>query len=526
MLLIPVERRELLYKKQWIDVDVKIEFEMNVFKNRGLTQTKAKPFVTPTIVQKKLKIGDANDTYEVEADRIADEVVGMSNSHVGSVKQTGSLLQRKCSACSQKDEIQKKSVADSITPLIQKKGVGTEGGVASKALTQQIHGSKGGGHNMDRGTQNFMESRFGADFSNIRIHTGQQAIQMSRDLNARAFTVGNDVYFNAGQYNPSSTSGKHLLAHELTHTIQQGGIQRKMIQRDFALEPPNPNVECEPLTEDEVNEAIRYNQRQRYQNRDIRLMRDVLGVSPDPVVFDADFVNAIACFQAQYNLDVDGKIGSTTGTHIGKEMQAEGRSLGRPDGAELLATSRRLCANGYKTVTIDFVKLHGATRSPRSDIEFANTVFRQCCVRFRIGQVVRATEAQTKSWLGGDTILQRISSCSAVHAEEDSMRRNATTTFGLTSRYKVFYMEQMLPDLRGVNFSPDCSSGARAPFNRHLYVDNSANRRTLAHELGHIPIVGLSDHTTHGGTARNLMIPNGPGSELTSRQCGEVQSNI
>jgi hypothetical protein len=76
-----------------------------------------------------------------------------------------------------------------------------------------------------------MENRFGNDFSGVRIHTDNKAVQMSRDLNAQAFTVGNDIYFNQGKYSPSSENGKHLLAHELTHTIQQSGIRRKMVQK-------------------------------------------------------------------------------------------------------------------------------------------------------------------------------------------------------------------------------------------------------------------------------------------------------
>lgn len=74
-----------------------------------------------------------------------------------------------------------------------------------------------------------MESRFGTDFSDVKIHTGSEAVQMSSELNAQAFAVGNDIYFNEGKYNPNSDSGKHLLAHELTHTVQQsGGIGRKI----------------------------------------------------------------------------------------------------------------------------------------------------------------------------------------------------------------------------------------------------------------------------------------------------------
>ena len=77
-----------------------------------------------------------------------------------------------------------------------------------------------------------MESRFGTDFSNVKIHTGNEAVQMSRELNAQAFMVGNDVYFNEGKYRPNSDSGKHLLAHELTHAVQQSKTRlSRQIQR-------------------------------------------------------------------------------------------------------------------------------------------------------------------------------------------------------------------------------------------------------------------------------------------------------
>ena len=83
-------------------------------------------------------------------------------------------------------------------------------------------------------TMSQMQSGFGADFSQVRIHTDSNAVQLSKDLGAQAFTHGNDIYFNEGKYNPSSTSGQHLLAHELTHTIQQGGsasMAQNKIQR-------------------------------------------------------------------------------------------------------------------------------------------------------------------------------------------------------------------------------------------------------------------------------------------------------
>jgi len=80
--------------------------------------------------------------------------------------------------------------------------------------------------------KNEMESGFGTDFSNVKIHTNSNAVQMSKELGAQAFTHGNDIYFNKGKFNPSSKEGKHLLAHELTHTVQQKGAIRKKEEPD------------------------------------------------------------------------------------------------------------------------------------------------------------------------------------------------------------------------------------------------------------------------------------------------------
>lgn len=200
------------------------------------TRKKAPSFFGPTTIQKKLSIGASNDAYEAEADRVADQVVGMSDVQVQK-QSNGALVQRKCSAC-EDEHVQKKSLADGITPLIQKKKSNTvDGGVATNAITSKINSSRGSGRAMDDNTKSFMESRFGTDFSNVRLHTDSNAIQLSQELNAQAFTVGNDIYFNKGKYNTTSTSGKHLLAHELTHTIQQKGMVQRKIQKQEQDDP-------------------------------------------------------------------------------------------------------------------------------------------------------------------------------------------------------------------------------------------------------------------------------------------------
>ena len=101
------------------------------------------------------------------------------------------------------------------------------------AFERQL-GKAGGGKPLDGKTRSHMEAGIGANFSNVRVHTGAHASQLNRSISARAFTRGSDVFFDGGQYNPGSIAGKRLLAHELTHTVQQGAspsLQRSVTTR-------------------------------------------------------------------------------------------------------------------------------------------------------------------------------------------------------------------------------------------------------------------------------------------------------
>jgi len=108
---------------------------------------------------------------------------------------------------------------------VQAKSNGTPA-APSASFTHQLNSSKGSGSLLSESTRSLMESGIGADFSKVRVHTDNHASSMSRDINAKAFTHESDVYFNSGQYNPGTLSGQQLLAHELTHTVQQGASER------------------------------------------------------------------------------------------------------------------------------------------------------------------------------------------------------------------------------------------------------------------------------------------------------------
>ena len=93
-------------------------------------------------------------------------------------------------------------------------------------IEQRLTTQRGNGRPLPADIRALMESRFGTDFGDVRIHTDAEAARLNRDLNAKAFTHGRDVYFGAGQFTPETTGGKRLLAHELTHVVQQTGGKR------------------------------------------------------------------------------------------------------------------------------------------------------------------------------------------------------------------------------------------------------------------------------------------------------------
>lgn len=175
----------------------------------GPAQNEAPSFFKP-LIQAKLTVNTPGDQYEQEADHMADQLLAVEN--------TPATVQRKCADCTREDEVMRREEEDGAIAMPDKLG-------------PYLSNTKGGGAELPEATRGAMEQFFNADLSRVRVHTGGEAVQMSRDLQARAFTHGNDIYFNEGQYVPDSKSGKHLLAHELTHTIQQNGSKPPAVQR-------------------------------------------------------------------------------------------------------------------------------------------------------------------------------------------------------------------------------------------------------------------------------------------------------
>jgi len=189
-----------------------------------------------TGMQAKMTVGPSGDKYEQEADQVAKRVLGqMKGAGEQSVQRQGM----------EEEELQMKSLQPQI---------GTEGGDVSDEVQSSINGSRGSGKSIEENVRSSMENAFGADFSDVRIHIGAESTALNDSMNARAFTTGNDIFFRQGEYTPGSSSGKEILAHELTHVVQQTSPSpinrvdtKEMPEREIGLENNPLALEETPL---------------------------------------------------------------------------------------------------------------------------------------------------------------------------------------------------------------------------------------------------------------------------------------
>jgi hypothetical protein len=183
--------------------------------------------------QAKLQVGPTNDVYEKEADAVADKVMRMpenENEETARPSPTPvtSVVQSKCANC-EDEPVQRSESSEAST---QREAPS----IVSEAISR-------GGNSLDHGTQSFMENKLGYDFSNVRIHDNVVAAKSADAINALAYTSGNNIVFNQGQYSPDTNSGKKLLAHELTHVVQQSHAPRS-VQRMVRV---NSGVELDTM---------------------------------------------------------------------------------------------------------------------------------------------------------------------------------------------------------------------------------------------------------------------------------------
>ena len=260
----------------------------------GFSASRVSPFPP---VQAKLTVGAPNDKYEQEADAVAAKVVERINSPspptpppanpsgTGAVQRQAALeaeylqqkplaesiqrqtapeeekLQQKPQAELQRQAAEPEEEALQAKPGIQQQAIAEEeplqqqplqrkGGGAIAApmpVESTIAGARGQGQGLDNATRGKMEGAFGTDFSSVRVHTDERADGLNRSLQSRAFATGQDIFFKRGEFNPGSRGGQELLAHELTHVVQQSSMKSKRgSPSKLLLSPSSRSVQRKP----------------------------------------------------------------------------------------------------------------------------------------------------------------------------------------------------------------------------------------------------------------------------------------
>jgi hypothetical protein len=205
-------------------------------------------------IQAKLTMGRPNDKYEQEADRVAKQVMNMpeqavvqrqaeKNELIHSMSISNTITPFMQRQQNEEEEVQSRydNGSEDLTPIIESVATGDVYKLAEEeefiqaknntgispqvtpGIAQAMHSIRGSGQPLTAAERAFFEPRFGTDFSKVRVHTDNRAARTAQSINARAFTLGRDVVFGAGQYSPGTQSGRSLLAHELVHVVQQKG---------------------------------------------------------------------------------------------------------------------------------------------------------------------------------------------------------------------------------------------------------------------------------------------------------------
>ena len=197
-----------------------------------------------------------------------------------------------------------------------------------------------GGQPLPDSERYLFEPRLGHNFADVRVHADSHADSLARAVHARAFARCNHVVFTSGQYLPGTAQGRSLLAHELTHVVQQGHGAPGEVQRDLATPSPKPaKPKLADLTDAEIDAAIEFN-KARYDDRNTREIQDLAGTKPTGTWVKAD-IKAVGILQEEFGLPKNGQVDHATFRFLDNEVRLE----------KLSKTVEKHCLLAFNVVT-------------------------------------------------------------------------------------------------------------------------------------------------------------------------------
>ena len=462
--------------------------------------------ISSHIIQSKLTIGSSDDVYEKEADVMADKV--MRTPLPGTLSfSSEKIVSRKCAECEEEEKLQRKESGSGSTETVP-------------PIVHDVLNSSGG-RSMDSETRSFMESRFNYDFSDVKIHDSDLAAKSANSIHALAYTSGNNIVFNHDQYSPATASGKKLLAHELTHIVQQTGLQRspldnQKIQRQQAdeLNLTSPRFAGDPLLERVFDDEDVISKNRNRRGEPVKKIQQALIDAGFPLpkfgadgIFGDETEKAVRAFQKASGLNQqqqDGIVGENTLSRLDSRFPTT-NAPGTP-----------VICETPKQVPVDVIILNGVQRNVQPDFDFLNKTYGPCCLKFVQNSTIQLGLLETVAILGFDGLLD-VANCGDITLNETALALSMSLR-SLSGRVKLVYVNKMSPSRRGLSVSPKCGTGPRNALTNTAMVEAAADARTPAHEIGHILLNVFADHAVVAGNIMHVT-PGSTGSDVATVQC-------
>ena len=372
-----------------------------------------------------------------------------------------------------------------------------------------------------------MNTSFGADFSDVRIHDNKESAKMNNAIQAQAFTHGKDIYFNEGKYNPQSSAGKKLLAHELTHTIQQGGkaplpkspappVQRKDAPEDRTLRSGRfaGDEKLEEALDDRrhvkfgaVGDHVKKLQ-QAMIDAGIPMPISTRKTGSPDGIFLEETHQSVKEFQRKCGLegaDVDGVVGPITMGLF------DARFAGDP---KVVVPSKK------KKVTLNITFLHGTNINASHALAYANTIYNhQANIEILRGKEVRLSQKETEAVIGKDLMLEE-HFFDHVASDEEKLLFKINQSSDAISVYLVKEIADETGAVSTEAVAYALTQGSKMGL-IGVALGNRAKHQTLAHEIGHV--LGVEKHSLNDENL--LMTAGAPGYRLSAQNIKTMRSS-
>ena len=350
------------------------------------------------------------------------------------------------------------------------------------------------------------------------LHTDSHAAELAQAHRAKALTIGNDIYFGKNQYAPETKEGQGLIAHEMTHVMQQKQMSQPMIQRhaDDGINLISPRFAGDHQLEMCNDNLLEFNigssggAVRKIQQALIDLGYDLSEFRADSH-YGSETADAVREFQRDFGMNdeqIDGIVGENTLSRLDSRL-SEGSAV----------IPEQACELGTRTIPVDVIVFDGFTENPADYIDFNNDVFGQCCVQLEVASTTNVDAAETATAIGAERELN-VDGCEQMTPDAIGLA-NVISSHSLSSPIKLVFVASAVDGstrLRGFAVDERCAGRGNGPLLGCLVVANAAGFRTLPHELAHYLTTAFAEHAVTEDNIQHIS-RGATGENIAPQQC-------